>query len=74
MTKMIIVILYYLLLPASTMAGAYPLSDIVKKCFAHNHQFIQTNYFYAQRDDNTMYNMAEIFRENQEQFLGTFDW
>jgi len=52
MTKMIIVILYYLLLPASTMAGAYPLSDIVKKCFAHNHQF----------------------RENQEQFLGTFDW
>ncbi len=74
MTKLIIVTISYSLLAVSSVIAMNSLSDIVKQCFAHNHQVIQTNYIYTQRDDDFMHTMAEILTENQEQFIGSSNW
>ena len=74
MTKNVLLIFSYLLLAVSVMATMNPLSDIVRQCFAYNHQFIQINYIHTQRDDDSMYNMVEIVKGNQQQFLGSSDW
>ena len=57
----------------STLAAINPLSDIVKKCFV-NHQLNQINYILIQKEDDSLYNMVEIFKENQQQFAGSSDW
>jgi len=57
----------------STLAAMTPLSDIMKKCFA-NRQLNQINYILTPTDDDTFYDMVEIFRGNQRQFVGTSKW
>ncbi len=73
MAKLTFLIILILFMVISTLTAMNPLSDIVKKCFGH-HKLVQFNYILGQIDDDSLLNMANTFRENQEEFFGSLEW
>ncbi len=73
MAKLTLLLILILFMVISTSTAMNPLSDIVKKCFGH-HKLLQFNYMLGQIDDDSLLNMADIFRENQEECVGSLEW
>jgi hypothetical protein len=73
MAKLTLLMILILFMVISTLTAMNPLSDIIKKCFGH-HKLVQFNYMLGQIDDDSLFNMVDIFRENQEEFVGSLEW
>ena len=73
MTTIVQFVLSISFLVGSTFAAMNPLSEIVKKCLV-NHQLAQINYIIREKEDDSLYNMVEIFGGNRQQFVGSSNW